>query len=188
MILVVDSYDSFVFNLVQYIGALGEEVVTVRNDELDVSEALALCPSRIVLSPGPGTPQESGILLDLVRSMDGTIPLFGVCLGQQAIGEVYGGEVVPAPTLMHGKIGLVHHDGTGVHRGIPSPFKAVRYHSLVVDPRGMSTKASVNAWSDDQLAMGLAIPALRIHGVQYHPESLLTEHGREIVHRFLYEV
>ncbi len=187
MILVIDNYDSFVYNLVQYVGAHGNEVRTIRNDRLSVSDALALAPERIILSPGPCRPVDAGVTLDLVRSMDGSIPMLGVCLGHQAIGEVFGGTVERADTLLHGKTGPVYHDGTGVHKGLPSPFTAVRYHSLIVAPEKLRVPARVNAWSGEESVMGIVVPELRIHGVQYHPESLLTEHGKRIVQTFLEE-
>ena len=187
MIVVVDSYDSFVYNLVQYVGAEGHSVETVRNDAVSVADILDRRPAGIILSPGPGRPEAAGILPELVRRMDGSIPMLGVCLGHQAIGQVHGGAVVPAARLMHGKIGAVSHDGSGVHQGLPSPFDAVRYHSLVVHPDGLSERVRVNAWSEDASVMGLSIPDLRIHGVQYHPESLLTDGGRSIIRTFLGE-
>ena len=185
MILVIDNYDSFTFNLVQYIGELGGELRVVRNDQISPKECLALNPSHIVLSPGPCTPNEAGICLDLIPQAAGKIPILGVCLGLQAIGQVYGAAVVRAEKVMHGKTSPVHHDGTGVHKDLPNPFTATRYHSLVLDPETIPETLRVNAWSDGGVIMGIEHREYPIVGVQYHPESIMTAEGKQILSNFL---
>lgn len=189
MLLVLDNYDSFTYNLVQYIGELGVEPVVYRNDALSVAEALALRPAAIVISPGPCTPAEAGISVPLIRAAAGRIPVFGVCLGHQAIGEAFGGRVLRADRLMHGKTTDIVHDGRGVFEGIASPLKVMRYHSLVVSRSGLPDELEVCAWSSDRPA-GEEIMALRhrrhpIHGVQFHPESVATQAGKFMVANFL---
>ena len=184
-VLVVDNYDSFVYNLVQYLGELGAEPIVHRNDALTVDQALDLGVAGILLSPGPGRPEDAGILCDLVRAAAGRVPLLGVCLGHQAIGHVFGGQVVAAPTLMHGKTSLVHHDGSGVFAGLPDPFEATRYHSLVVDADTMPAELEVVARTTDGTVMGVRHRDLAVHGVQFHPESILTAGGHDLLRNFL---
>ncbi|MBS7539933.1 anthranilate synthase component II [Ancylobacter lacus] len=186
MILLVDNYDSFTWNLVHYLGGLGAEVEVRRNDTLSVDEALALEPEAIVISPGPATPNEAGICLELIaRAADEGVPVFGVCLGHQAIGQVFGGDVVRAPVPMHGKMSEMHHQGESVFRGINGPFKATRYHSLLVKRDTLPADLAVTAETDDGLIMGLSHRDLPVHGVQFHPESIASEHGHTILKNFL---
>ncbi|MCB0713451.1 MAG: aminodeoxychorismate/anthranilate synthase component II [Ignavibacteriae bacterium] len=185
MILVVDNYDSFTYNLVQYIGELGGEMQVFRNDAISVAEVLATNPTHIVLSPGPCTPNEAGICLDLIPAAGKTIPLLGVCLGLQAIGQAFGASVVRADRVMHGKTSPVHHDGTGLHENLPNPFTATRYHSLVLNPETIPGELRVNAWSDGGTIMGIEHREFPIFGVQYHPESIMTEGGKELLAKFL---
>jgi len=185
MILVLDNYDSFTYNLVQYLGELGAEVKVVRNDELSVEEVAALSPSRIVISPGPCTPNEAGISLDLVARLAGTVPILGVCLGHQAIGQAFGGRVVRAQQVMHGKVSRIRHDGRGVFAGVPDEFVATRYHSLVVERASLPDTLAVTAQSEDGEIMGLRHRELGVEGVQFHPEALLTEHGHRMLENFL---
>jgi anthranilate synthase component 2 len=185
MILLIDNYDSFTFNLFHYLGGLGADVAVHRNDKIGVKDVLAAEPEAIVLSPGPCTPNDAGICLDLIKQAAPTIPIFGVCLGHQAIGQVFGGDVVRAPVPVHGKLSEVKHKGQGVFRGINGPFKATRYHSLVVDRKSMPQELSVSAETDDGLVMGLAHTKLPVHGVQFHPESIASEHGHLILRNFL---
>jgi anthranilate synthase component 2 len=185
MIVLIDNYDSFTFNLFHYLGGLGASVVVHRNDKIAVNEVLAAEPAAIVLSPGPCTPKDAGICLDLIDKAAATIPIFGVCLGHQAIGQAFGGDVVRAPVPVHGKLSEVKHQGGGVFRGINAPFQATRYHSLVVDRATMPKDLSVTAETDDRLVMGLAHTQLPVHGVQFHPESIASEHGHLILRNFL---
>jgi len=189
MLLMIDNYDSFTWNLVQYLGELGEEVKVVRNDECTVAEARAMQPARIVISPGPCTPNEAGISLAAVESFKGELPILGVCLGHQSIGQVFGGRVVHAHRIMHGKTSEIEHNGTDLFRGLPSPFTATRYHSLVVEPETLPDCLEVTAWThDDQERleiMGLRHKTLPIYGVQFHPESILTQHGHDLLRNFL---
>ena len=184
MILLVDNYDSFTFNLVHLFGDLGVECVVRRNDALTVEEAMALRPSGIVISPGPCAPDDAGICLDLIAAA-GNVPVLGVCLGHQAIGQAYGGRVVRGATPMHGKVSAVRHDGAGVFAGLPSPFDATRYHSLVVAPDTVPDCLEANAWTDDGAIMGLRHRSLPVHGVQFHPESIASQHGHAILANFL---
>ena len=185
MLLVIDNYDSFTFNLVQYFGQLGVEQSVFRNDEITVEQALALNPERVMISPGPCSPTEAGVSCDIIRAFAGKKPLLGVCLGHQAIGQVYGGKVVRAPNLMHGKTSPIFHDGEDLFRGMPSPFAATRYHSLVVDRPSLPECLKVTAWTDDGLIMGLTHRTLPVWGVQFHPESYVTERGLDILANFL---
>ncbi|MFS3134449.1 anthranilate synthase component II [Gluconacetobacter sacchari] len=185
MILLIDNYDSFTFNLVHYLGDLGEECLVRRNDALAVDEAMELNPEAIVLSPGPCSPNEAGICCDLIRRAAGHVPIFGVCLGHQAIGQVFGGTVIRAPAPMHGKVSPVFHDGTGVFAGLPSPFQATRYHSLTVEPDTLPPDLVPDAHTGDGVIMGLRHRALPIFGVQFHPESIASEHGHAILANFL---
>ena len=190
MILMIDNYDSFTFNVVQYLGELGADVTVRRNDEIDVAGALALAPERIVLSPGPCTPNEAGISMALVEAFAGRVPLLGICLGHQCIGQVYGGAVVRARQVMHGKTSPIHHRGEGVFRGLPSPYSATRYHSLVVARDSVPDCLEITAWTEtddgelDEI-MGLRHRELAVEGVQFHPESILTAHGHALLDNFL---
>lgn len=185
MILLIDNYDSFTFNIVHHLGALGAACDVRRNDALSVEEALALSPAAIVISPGPGAPAEAGICCDLIRAAAGRVPVFGVCLGHQAIGQVFGAEVVRAPVPMHGKISAVHHDGTGVFAGLPDPVDVVRYHSLTLRPDSIPETLVVNARTEDGVIMGVRHRDYPIHGVQFHPESIASVAGRELLANFL---
>jgi anthranilate synthase component 2 len=183
--LVIDNYDSFTYNLVHFLGELGAKLVVRRNDKITVDEAIAMAPEGIVLSPGPCTPNEAGICLDLVARAGSRIPIFGVCLGHQAIGQAYGGQVVRAPVLMHGKVSIVHHDGRSVFRGINGDFNATRYHSLTVAPESVPDPLEVTAWADGGVVMGLMHKRHPVHGVQFHPESIASEHGHRVLGNFL---
>jgi anthranilate synthase component 2 len=185
MILLIDNYDSFTFNLVHYLGELGAACDVRRNDTLTVADALALNPEAIVISPGPCSPNEAGICLDLIRAAAGRIPLLGVCLGHQAIGQAFGGEVIRAPAPMHGKVSAIGHDGTGVFAGLSNPFSATRYHSLTVAPDTVPDVLIANAHTADGVIMGLRHASLPIHGVQFHPESIASEHGHDLLRNFL---
>ncbi|HSG76539.1 MAG TPA: aminodeoxychorismate/anthranilate synthase component II [Burkholderiales bacterium] len=185
MILVLDNYDSFTYNLVQYLGELGAEVKVARNDELSVDEIEALAPERVVISPGPCTPNEAGISLALVARLAGKVPILGVCLGHQAIGQAFGGKVVRARQVMHGKVSRIRHDGRGVFAGVPDEFVATRYHSLVVERATLPAVLEVTAQAEDGEIMGLRHAALAVEGVQFHPEALLTEHGHRMLENFL---
>ncbi len=185
MILLIDNYDSFTFNLVHYLGELGEACDVRRNDALSVAEAMALEPSAIVLSPGPCSPNEAGICCDLIAAAAGRVPVFGVCLGHQSIGQVFGARVVRAPTPMHGKISPVFHNGTDVFAGLPSPFNATRYHSLTLEPSSIPDDLDVTAWTADGVIMGIRHKTHPISGVQFHPESIASEHGHDLLRNFL---
>ncbi|MCP1274106.1 aminodeoxychorismate/anthranilate synthase component II [Gluconobacter albidus] len=185
MILLIDNYDSFTFNIVHHLGALGVTCDVRRNDALSVEEALALNPAAIVISPGPGAPAEAGICCELIRAAAGRVPVFGVCLGHQAIGQVFGADVVRAPVPMHGKISAVHHDGTGVFAGLPDPVDVVRYHSLTLRPDSIPETLVVNARTEDGVIMGVRHRDYPVHGVQFHPESIASVAGRELLANFL---
>jgi para-aminobenzoate synthetase component II len=185
MILVIDNYDSFTYNLVQYLGELGAEVEVFRNDAIDIAGIAQRAPEGILISPGPGTPDEAGVSLDVLRVFAGRLPLFGVCLGHQAIGQAFGGDVVRAPRLMHGRTSPIEHDGHGVFRGLPSPFRATRYHSLIVKRETLPPELEVTAWTAEGEIMGLRHVHHAIEGVQFHPESFLTEHGHAMLQNFL---
>jgi anthranilate synthase component II len=185
MILLIDNYDSFTFNLFHYLSGLGADVAVHRNDKIAVKDAIAAQPEAIVLSPGPCTPDDAGICLDLIKEASSSIPILGVCLGHQAIGQAFGGDVVRAPVPMHGKLSEVKHTGESVFRGINGPFKATRYHSLVVERKNVPADLAVTAETDDGLVMGLAHAELPVHGVQFHPESIASEHGHLILRNFL---
>jgi anthranilate synthase/aminodeoxychorismate synthase-like glutamine amidotransferase len=184
-VLVIDNYDSFVYNLVQELGELGADPVVHRNDAIDVAGIRAAAPDAILISPGPGRPESAGISMTVIRELAGEIPILGVCLGHQAIGQVFGGKVVAAPTLMHGKTSSIHHDGAGVFTGLPEPFVATRYHSLVVDPDSLPDELEVTATTADGVIMGLRHRRLSVEGVQFHPESLLTPSGPDLLSNFL---
>jgi anthranilate synthase/aminodeoxychorismate synthase-like glutamine amidotransferase len=185
MILVIDNYDSFTWNLVQYLGELGAEVRVVRNDEIDVAGIAALRPAGLVLSPGPCTPNEAGITLAAIRELAGKLPILGVCLGHQAIGQAFGGQVVHAGKVMHGKTSSITHDGRGVFRGVPNPFAATRYHSLAIRRDGLPDCLEVTAQSEDGEIMGVRHKRAPVEGVQFHPESILSEHGHALLRNFL---
>ncbi len=184
MFLLIDNYDSFTYNLWHYLGELGAEVVVKRNDALTAAEALAMEPQGIVLSPGPSDPDRAGICLELVRRAGG-VPILGVCLGHQAVGQALGGRVVRAAVPMHGKLSLIHHDASGIFAGLPSPFAATRYHSLVVERASLPASLRVTGWTEDGLVMALAHRDRPIHGVQFHPESIASEHGHALLRNFL---
>ncbi len=184
-ILVIDNYDSFVYNLVQYLGELGAEPIVVRNDEVTIQQALELNPDGVLLSPGPGRPQDAGILCEAVSAFAKTTPIFGVCLGHQAIGHVFGANIISAPELQHGKTSQIHHKNLGVFAGLDSPITATRYHSLAIDPESVPKELEVTATTDDGLIMGVRHKNLDVEGVQFHPESILTNHGYEIIKTFL---
>lgn len=185
MLLLIDNYDSFTYNLYHYLAELGAEVVVRRNDELSASQALALRPEGIVLSPGPCTPNEAGICLDLVASAKGTMPILGVCLGHQAIGQVYGGQIVRADVPMHGKLSRIHHSGKSVFRGLNNDFEATRYHSLVIERETMPKDLEVTATTADGTVMGVMHKSHPVHGVQFHPESIASENGHALLQNFL---
>ncbi len=184
-ILVIDNYDSFTYNLVQYLGELGAEPVVHRNDAIDADEAMALEPDAVLVSPGPGTPADAGVSNDVIRRFTGVRPVLGVCLGHQCIGEVFGGEVVRAPAIMHGKTSLIRHQGAGVFAGLPDPLEATRYHSLIVDRASVPDVLEITAESDDGLVMGLRHREHAVEGVQFHPESILTVGGHDLMANFL---
>ena len=185
MILVVDNYDSFTYNLVQYLGELGAEVEVFRNDAIDAAGIAQRAPEGILISPGPGTPDEAGVTLEAIRRYAGRIPLFGVCLGHQAIAQAFGGRVVRAGRLMHGRTSLVEHDGRGLFEGLPSPFTATRYHSLIVEPESLPAALERSAWTVDGEIMSVRHREFHVEGVQFHPESFLTEHGHRLIDNFL---
>jgi para-aminobenzoate synthetase component 2 len=185
MILVIDNYDSFTYNLVQYLGELGAVVEVHRNDAIDVPGILARGPEGVLISPGPGAPPEAGITIEAIRQLAGKIPVLGVCLGHQAMGEVFGAKVVRAGRLMHGRTSSIEHSGTGVFRGLPSPFIATRYHSLIVDRETIGPDLEITAWTAEGEVMGLRHRHLAVEGVQFHPESFLTEHGHALLRNFL---
>ena len=185
MLLMIDNYDSFTFNLVHYFQELGADIAVHRNDALSVSEALDLTPSGIVLSPGPCDPNRAGICLDLIKQAPADMPILGVCLGHQSIGQIFGGKVISAKEIMHGKTSPVSHDGTGVFKGLPSPFEATRYHSLAVEPESLPSVLKANAWTADGEIMGLHHVDRPVHGVQFHPESIASEHGHQLLRNFL---
>jgi anthranilate synthase/aminodeoxychorismate synthase-like glutamine amidotransferase len=184
-ILVVDNYDSFVYNLVQYLGELGADPQVFRHDELTIDEIVALEPDGVLISPGPGRPEDAGLSNEVIGRFAGVKPVLGVCLGHQCIGQVYGGEVVRAPAIMHGKTSLVRHHGTGVFAGLPDPFEATRYHSLVVEPDSVPAELEITAWTDDGVVMGLRHRQHDVEGVQFHPESILTAAGHDLLRNFL---
>jgi anthranilate synthase component II len=184
-VVLIDNYDSFTFNLVHYLGELGAEVAVWRNDQISVEETLAAKPDAIVLSPGPCTPNEAGVCLDLVRAASGTTPILGVCLGHQAIGQAFGGEIVRAPAPMHGKVSRIEHNARGVFRGLNGPFQATRYHSLVIERSTAPDELEVSAETDDGLIMAIEHRDRPVYGVQFHPESIASENGRQILRNFL---
>lgn len=184
-VLMIDNYDSFTFNLVQYLGELGADLKVVRNDEITVEEIAKIKPQKIVISPGPGRPEDAGISKEVIKTYYKTIPILGVCLGHQAIGEVFGAKVVHAPYLMHGKISMMHHDGESVYKKLSNPFQATRYHSLVIDKASISKEFKITSWTDDDIVMGIRHKVYPLEGVQFHPESILTLEGKDLLRNFL---
>ncbi|MEK7703160.1 MAG: aminodeoxychorismate/anthranilate synthase component II [Nitrospirota bacterium] len=187
MILVIDNYDSFTYNLVQYLGEMGEEMAIFRNDAISIVEIETLKPAKIVISPGPCTPKEAGISVDLIKTFGATIPILGVCLGHQSIGEAYGGEVVRAERLMHGKTSMIHHDNQGVYQGLPNPFEATRYHSLIIRKESIPNCLKISSWTDTGEIMGVRHQSHRVEGVQFHPESILTKSGKDLLRNFVHQ-
>ncbi len=190
MLLMIDNYDSFTFNVVQYLMELGEDVAVWRNDEISVDAILEAAPEKIVISPGPCTPNEAGISLEVIERLAGRIPILGICLGHQSIGQAFGGHIIRAPKVMHGKLSAIHHSGVGVFEGLPSPYQATRYHSLVIDPSTLPESLEVTAWTEDESGeleaiMGVRHRSLSVEGVQFHPESILSEHGHALLKNFL---
>jgi len=190
MLLMIDNYDSFTYNLVQYLGELGQDVQVYRNDEIDLAKITELNPEKIVISPGPCTPNEAGISVPLINEFAGKIPLLGVCLGHQSIGQAFGGNIIKAKTLMHGKTSLIHHNNTGVFKDLPNPYTATRYHSLVIERETLPDCLEITAWTQNDNGefdeiMGVRHKTLPIEGVQFHPESILTEHGHDLLNNFL---
>ncbi|MBI2082811.1 MAG: aminodeoxychorismate/anthranilate synthase component II [Deltaproteobacteria bacterium] len=185
MLLVIDNYDSFTYNLVQYFLELGEEVRVFRNDEITVDEIGRLRPAKIVISPGPCTPSEAGISVPTIQKFSGKIPILGVCLGHQSIGQAFGGKIIRAKSVMHGKTSMIHHDGKTVFKDLPNPFEATRYHSLVIERESLPDCLEITAWTDDQEIMGVRHKSLFIEGVQFHPESILTKEGKRLLKNFL---
>lgn len=185
MMLMIDNYDSFTYNLVQYLSELGESLVVRRNDKISIKEIQELMPSRIVISPGPGRPPDAGISKQIIKKFSGKIPILGVCLGHQCIAEVFGGKVVPARRLMHGKTSMIHHKAHGIFKDIPSPFEATRYHSLIVDKKSLPKIFQLEAWTKDGEIMGLKHRKFLVWGVQFHPESILTTNGKKLLRNFI---
>ena len=185
MLLMIDNYDSFTYNLVQYLAEIGQEVEVVRNDKISIKEINKLNPRYIVISPGPCTPNEAGISLELIEAFKGKIPILGVCLGHQSIGQAFGGKIIHAQTIMHGKTSKISHNNKGVFKGIKNPFIATRYHSLVIDRESLPNCFDITAWTDDNEIMGIKHKELAIEGVQFHPESILSEHGHDLLKNFL---
>ncbi|MCC6917392.1 aminodeoxychorismate/anthranilate synthase component II [Nitrosomonas sp.] len=185
MLLMIDNYDSFTYNLVQYLGELGEEVMVVRNDEITLEAVQQLNPAGVVISPGPCTPDEAGISIELISRFGGKVPILGVCLGHQSIGQAFGGRIVRAGKVMHGKTSPVFHDGKGVFQGMPNPFTATRYHSLVIERSSIPDCLEISAWTEDGEIMGVRHRTLPVEGVQFHPESVLSEHGHQLLGNFL---
>ncbi|GAB2190448.1 anthranilate synthase component II [Sessilibacter sp. MAH2] len=190
MILMIDNYDSFTYNVVQYLAELDADVKVIRNDELTLEQIIELNPEKIVISPGPGNPDEAGVSIEVIKSLAGKIPILGVCLGHQSIGQAYGGKIVRAGQIMHGKTSMIHHTSTGVFRGLPSPYRATRYHSLVLDKESLPDCLEMTAWTqtddgDIEEIMGVRHKELAVEGVQFHPESILSEHGHALLKNFL---
>jgi anthranilate synthase/aminodeoxychorismate synthase-like glutamine amidotransferase len=181
----LDNYDSFTYNLVQYLGELGQDLKVYRNDKITISEIEALKPERIVISPGPCTPKEAGISIDVIKHFAGTVPVLGVCLGHQSIGEAFGGDVIRAPYLMHGKTSMIHHDNRTIFAGLPNPLEATRYHSLIIKRETLPPVLEISAWTDDGIIMGVRHKQFKVEGVQFHPESILTGAGKDLLKNFL---
>ncbi len=185
MLLMIDNYDSFTYNLVQYFGELGQDLKVYRNNKITIAEIEKLNPDRIVVSPGPCTPKEAGISIEVIKHFAGKIPVLGDCLGHQSIGDAFGGDVIRAPYLMHGKTSMIHHDGKTIFAGLPNPFEATRYHSLVIRRETMPSVLEVSAWTDDGIVMGVRHKQHKVEGVQFHPESILTGVGKDLLRNFL---
>ena len=185
MVLLIDNYDSFTYNIFQEISELGAEVRVIRNDRITIDGVLQMAPERVVVSPGPGRPENAGISVSLIKELAGKIPVLGVCLGHQALGYAYGGKIVGAKRLMHGKTSLIFHDGSGIFAGIPNPFEATRYHSLLVEKETLPDSLKITAWTEEKEIMGLQVKGLPFFGVQFHPESILTKEGINILRNFL---
>ena len=185
MILMIDNYDSFTYNLVHYLGELGEKVLVFRNDKITIEDVGKLNPDMVVISPGPCTPKEAGISVDLIKEFAGRIPILGVCLGHQAIGYAFGGNIVRAKRLLHGKTSQIYHDGKSIYEGVPTPFEATRYHSLLVEGSSLPDELEVTAWTDEDEIMGIRYKEYLIEGVQFHPESILTKHGKDLLRNFV---
>jgi anthranilate synthase/aminodeoxychorismate synthase-like glutamine amidotransferase len=185
MILMIDNYDSFTFNLVQYLGELGQELKVYRNDQITIPQIERMKPSRIIISPGPGTPKEAGISMEVIRHFAGQVPILGVCLGHQSIGEVFGGKVIRSSRIMHGKVSPIYHDGKTIFKKLPNPFNATRYHSLLVERKSLPPVLEISAWTKEGEIMGLRHKKYKVEGVQFHPESILTEAGKKLLANFL---
>ncbi len=185
MLLMIDNYDSFTYNLVQYFGELGQDLKVYRNNKITVAEIEAMKPERIVISPGPCTPKEAGISIEVIKHFTGKVPVLGVCLGHQAMGEAFGGDVIRAPYLMHGKTSMIHHDGKTIFAGLPNPFEATRYHSLIIKRETLPPALEISAWTDDGIIMGVRHKQFKVEGVQFHPESILTGAGKDLLRNFL---
>ena len=185
MLLMIDNYDSFTYNLVQYFGELGQDLKVYRNNKITIPEIEKMHPDRIVVSPGPCTPKEAGVSIEVIKHFAGKLPILGVCLGHQSIGEAFGGDVIRAPYLMHGKTSMIHHDGKTIFAGLPNPFEATRYHSLIIKRETLPSTLEVTAWTDDGIIMGVRHKQFKIEGVQFHPESILTNVGKDLLRNFL---
>ncbi|MEN2985431.1 MAG: aminodeoxychorismate/anthranilate synthase component II [Thermodesulfovibrionaceae bacterium] len=185
MILLIDNYDSFTYNLYQYLGELGQKVIVFRNDQLSINQIEEINPDRIVISPGPCTPKEAGISVEVIKYFVGKIPILGVCLGHQAIGEAFGGKVIRSSEIVHGKTSLIYHDGKTIFTGLPNPFEATRYHSLVVDRDSLPECLTITAWTSNGIIMGIRHKEFKVEGVQFHPESILTKVGKDLLRNFL---
>ncbi|HTP04104.1 MAG TPA: aminodeoxychorismate/anthranilate synthase component II [Nitrospirota bacterium] len=185
MLLMIDNYDSFTYNLVQYLGELGQDMKVYRNNKITIPEIENMQPDRIVISPGPCTPKEAGISIEVIKHFSGRIPILGVCLGHQSIGEAFGGDVIRAPYLMHGKTSMIYHDNQTIFAGLPNPFEATRYHSLIIKRETLPTVLEVTAWTEDGIIMGVRHKQFKVEGVQFHPESILTGAGKELLRNFL---
>jgi len=185
MLLMIDNYDSFTYNLVQYFGELGQDLKVYRNNKITIADIEKMGPDRIVVSPGPCTPKEAGISIEVIRHFAGKIPILGVCLGHQSIGDAFGGDVIRAPSLMHGKTSMIHHDGKTIFQGLPNPFEATRYHSLIIKRETMPSVLEVSAWTEDGVVMGVRHKQYKVEGVQFHPESILTGAGKDLLRNFL---
>ncbi|MDI6744544.1 MAG: aminodeoxychorismate/anthranilate synthase component II [Thermodesulfovibrionales bacterium] len=185
MLLMVDNYDSFTYNLVQHLGELGEDIKVFRNDKITIEEIERLNPKSIVISPGPCTPKEAGISIDVIKRFAGKVPILGVCLGHQAIGAAFGGDIIRAPRLMHGKTSMIHHDGRTIFEGLPNPFEATRYHSLIIKKETLPDCLEITAWTDQDEIMGVRHKEFIVEGVQFHPESILTKVGKDLLKNFL---
>ena len=185
MLLMIDNYDSFTYNLVQYFGELGQDLKVYRNNKITIAEIEAMRPERIVISPGPCTPKEAGISIEVIKHFAGKLPVLGVCLGHQAMGEAFGGDVIRAPYLMHGKTSIIHHDGKTIFAGLPNPFEATRYHSLIIKRETLPPVLEISAWTEDGVIMGVRHKQFKVEGVQFHPESILTGAGKDLLRNFL---